>query len=480
MDEETHSRNSTQSSRSNKSNPSHGQGVKPSPIALDDVHSKNLQKKHQEKPLAQKPSPRTVHPESSPRLSRTSKNPSLYRKRSLRSITPRTPRSTRNSARPLSSRTSEPEVVETETLNAFSPLDPAFAQVNLEPLDTTYQLCVETLEEGFIDSFIELFTLSHREPVLIDPVAEEYFSIPPTKLKSIKRHLVQAERARHDLKFEEGSQAYQWLADYFEENDDKETSLFFHQKNLEHVQMSSDSQLEAEAYESMAFAYERLGEMTRAIDFLEKKLYLAENDSESPHVKKEAEKKLMGVYMKFAENLRQQGEIKKSMLFYDKCVDQARSCEDSKTEGEVSHKQAEIHQMLGDTHKAIESEMQYLGAAERSDNQKGVISAYMSLADHYEHLNDNPKATQYLERCMEMAEKETDEQDTVRQVCERLGVMYDKMKDYENSVKFLERSYELEKAYGGSDDVNRIGVQLGMARGNRDMNRVMENITKEQ
>ena len=63
------------------------------------------------------------------------------------------------------------------------------------------KLCVDILMRGCVNSFIDLYRLSHREPVCIDQLAGEMFSVSKDKLPWIAEILAEAEESKRKSKF---------------------------------------------------------------------------------------------------------------------------------------------------------------------------------------------------------------------------------------------------------------------------------------
>ena len=62
-------------------------------------------------------------------------------------------------------------------------------------------LCVNTLMRGCVGSYIELYGLSHREPVCIDKLAGNMFAVSDSELPWISDKLCEAEEAKRASNF---------------------------------------------------------------------------------------------------------------------------------------------------------------------------------------------------------------------------------------------------------------------------------------
>lgn len=151
------------------------------------------------------------------------------------------------------------------------------------------QLCIEALTKGCIDAFIQLFELSHREPVIVDEISRKTFKLSDKQLFECKEALVNAELARRNGDFEKVYHLYIKLADFFEKEKDFKTSLYFHGKGREIAKQSADTKLEGLAYENIGKAYKRQGNIEQSMKSHESELSLAEaakNDEEAMRARK--------------------------------------------------------------------------------------------------------------------------------------------------------------------------------------------------
>lgn len=135
--------------------------------------------------------------------------------------------------------------------------------------------CVDCLKEGCLEAFILLFEISHRKPVLIDPIADTYFSVPEDQLEHLKNMLIDCEKMKQTCEFEKAYQILKQIADYFESSQDMKTAIFFHQKGQQVAKTSGDIYLEGLAFQNLGEMFERHGDINLAIKAHEAHLALA-------------------------------------------------------------------------------------------------------------------------------------------------------------------------------------------------------------
>jgi hypothetical protein len=70
----------------------------------------------------------------------------------------------------------------------------------LPATDKKKDICVRSLSEGFVQSFVDLFHFSYRDPILVDEASERYFSVPEELLFTLRDSLITAERSSREGK----------------------------------------------------------------------------------------------------------------------------------------------------------------------------------------------------------------------------------------------------------------------------------------
>ncbi|EPY31233.1 hypothetical protein AGDE_09156 [Angomonas deanei] len=132
-----------------------------------------------------------------------------------------------------------------------------------------FNLCVQALSEGCVQSYIHLFELSHREPVCVDVLSKTLFVIGDEKLKWLQQKLSLIEVLRRQSEFHEVFQLCQDLADYFEGERDLEEAVWHYQAALRYAQESLDKDLEQQTRYAFASFFERHHRYEEAADMYE-------------------------------------------------------------------------------------------------------------------------------------------------------------------------------------------------------------------
>ncbi|KAL0490166.1 ttc29 [Acrasis kona] len=337
------------------------------------------------------------------------------------------------------------------------------------------KLCIETLVDGCIDAFGELFKLSHRKPVLVDPYAELTFEIPPDSLTLIKRMLVDAEQHRRNGDYSAVYDIYKEIADYFESEKDAETALHFHQLGQLVAKRSSDTLLEGVAHENMGKVYERLGETERALKSHEAHLSLADA-SRNPDEVNKARQQLWAVYMRMAKDSQNNGDHHNACVFYEKGLKTAKIGQNKAMMAESYHMLGKVYEQLEDPSKAIEYQKSYIEICIDAQDHQGQAQALSSLGQLYEQIEKDEEALDVYKKFLVSAE-ECNNQALIGKACEKVGLLMNRLNYFDDSIKYFERNYQLALQSDDKEWKDKARVKLGYARGNASMLNMIQNLS---
>jgi hypothetical protein len=96
-------------------------------------------------------------------------------------------------------------------------------------------ICMEILMEGFVQSYVDFFYLTHRPDPVPDPTregVEREINVPLNEMLFIRDNLQAAERARRQGETRVVYESYNKLAQYFQEVNDCRTGIYFYEKCL--------------------------------------------------------------------------------------------------------------------------------------------------------------------------------------------------------------------------------------------------------
>lgn len=114
-----------------------------------------------------------------------------------------------------------------------------------------------------------------------------------------------------------------------------------------------------------------------------------------------------------------------------------------------------------------------------------TIDAQAALGQVYERLNKPQNALTSYKQFLESAEECGDE-NLVEQACEKIGLVLNQIGNYQESVQYFEKQFQLSQNSKDEARIHKARVQLGFAKGNADMMQHLkklvdgDNLEKEQ
>jgi len=334
------------------------------------------------------------------------------------------------------------------------------------------KLCEEILRDGFVQSYVDFFYLTHRPDPTADAGetdAEKEIDVPPDEMLYIRENLTQAEAARRKGDTVTVYTAYANLAQYFQNASDPKTGVYFYEKCLEIARLTGDKRGEMAANHDLGLIHQRMDEPATATKYHERQLELAGSLEMHPEVRV-ASQELARVYRKAAEEREKLGEFDGAVGFYQKCLESSQAAADRASEGLACYSLGRSYVMLEDPIKAIGFLDDYETICKDLADVEGEGQACAALAAAYQTLHNDERALEYLERCLQIA---TETENLVAQgdACCTLGVIHNKRTDFESAVAHFERNFEIARqiiasGQGETALVDMARVYLGMARGN--------------
>ncbi|KAJ1632300.1 hypothetical protein T492DRAFT_838489 [Pavlovales sp. CCMP2436] len=119
---------------------------------------------------------------------------------------------------------------------------PEVAEVAALPAADKHSLCLQVLTDGYVQSFVDFFYLTHKPDTSASHEDEEPSSepdrlvLPAEHLEFVRASLCEAEAARRQSE----TKAYQAYARLMERSGDLPTALAYHQRCLQGAQESED------------------------------------------------------------------------------------------------------------------------------------------------------------------------------------------------------------------------------------------------
>ena len=326
-----------------------------------------------------------------------------------------------------------------------------------------FDVCIDTLMKGCVNAFVQAFSLSHRDPVCIDELAQTFFSIPDSRLPWVQEYLMSVEIKRRKSDFRGALDDSLKLAQYFEEVRDHEQAAKHHRIALQHCADSLNRQLEGEAHEAFGLFLERRKNISEAILHHETRLRLAEVSGDAP-AKLIACKNLVRVYLLRGEELQIASQMNDAKLQYEKAVGVAKSCGDAASEAQAYAALGNVTVLLGDLQKALDYQKRFLVVSREAKSVHGESAASLKVAQLQEQLGQTSEAVSSLKSALTLAEQ-TDDLRSICEACHQLGKAYKTMGDSMKSVHYFRESFRVARDIGETQLVNSSRVALGFALG---------------
>jgi hypothetical protein len=152
-------------------------------------------------------------------------------------------------------------------------------------------LCMSILTNGYVNSFVDFFYLTHR--------TTETGQIPENQMDFIKTNLTNAEKAHRRGLHERVYDAYEKLAGYFQSSKDYKTAVYFYEKCLDIAESMEDLAQQGNSNLHLGVAHDLMGQTKLAIQFHEKHLHIA-IELDNPTRLEQANLQLVEAYSKYA------------------------------------------------------------------------------------------------------------------------------------------------------------------------------------
>uniref|UniRef100_A0A6U4KN14 Tetratricopeptide repeat protein 29 n=2 Tax=Hemiselmis andersenii TaxID=464988 RepID=A0A6U4KN14_HEMAN len=331
-----------------------------------------------------------------------------------------------------------------------------------ESIADKYFVCTECLVEGSVQSFVDLFYLTHAVDAQdTDEDSSASFATYET-LQFLKARLTEAEVANRQAQHSSVFASYMDIAHHYQGQHDYKTSIYFLTKALDVARLAEDAEREADANQMLGLAHERMGSLRTAIEFHETHRDIV--TTAGVELPAESGRHLIGAYKALAEELQRQGDYTSAIGYFERSLKAAQTLGDFAGEGLAYQQLGNAYQLQRDFVKAAECFKKFLDICQETDDKIAEGSACSSLASAYEAVGDRASSIKYLEAFYEVA-LTTGELTAQREACGRLGIIFNTAGDYTSSVHYFSKSFEISRSLGDQKAVDVARVNLGVARG---------------
>ena len=394
-------------------------------------------------------------------------------------------------------------------------------------------LCVDLLMRGYINSYVDLFYLTHRHDhqttafstanntdaqhsssaansrsarsSIITSTANDTTSssasrpstmlIPSSSLPFLSHQLSTAEHYHRLAQPSPIFAAYTALSHYFTQLRDYKTAVYFQDKTLELADNLCSAAAAAggagvagmgrvylpvivQSLAELGGLYEAMEQPKAAIAHFERCGRVAREmtaaglaaESEAAVIER-ARQQLVHAYMRYASEHERAGEWAEAERFYAKCIRDAKDVDDRASEMASLYHLALIDVQTG-RHEAALPHLQAALSLARALSARLEPSILVSLAAVYEHVGELSLSIQYLEDAYLVS---TQQRDDARQceVMARLGEVYSRQGEYREGMRMFEKCYEVCRRNGDRTGMDVARINVGKSRGNVFMQQFM-------
>ncbi|CEO99463.1 Tetratricopeptide repeat protein 29 [Plasmodiophora brassicae] len=325
-------------------------------------------------------------------------------------------------------------------------------------------LCHELLLAGFVNSYAELFYLTHAgdDGSASRPAPA---SRPSTldELEFVKESLSQSEVAHRQGSSDGMYVAYRKVANHYASKDDMTTAICFYEKCLEIASLMGNDAHAGESNHYLGVMFEKLGELAAAIQFHERHLEICRRAEDAEGIQL-AGHHLTEMFRRQAEQHQEEGDLNAAVESFSRCLDAAVAAEDPRAEGFANHKLGLAFNELGDPMTSLQYLQNFLQICKDLKDRQAEGEAEAALGRSFHSLGDNHEAIRRFKAFLDIA-TESDSKDGQERACAELGAIYSEIGDYEKASEYFERTYHLTRSQGRLGELDVARIRLGKARG---------------
>lgn len=351
-------------------------------------------------------------------------------------------------------------------------MDPSIATTSVGKIsgaapNVKMNVCIESLMNGCVNTFCQLFELAHREPVCVDELSQTMFAIPDAALPWLLDRLSAAELLRRQRAFRSVFQVLSEISAYFEKNGDKDEAVKHLHNALEATAESLDVELHGEALEATAALHERLGQFTDSLKFFEQRFKLCNTNPDS------SDRAGIATRNKAAQNIirlcnvrgaaaLQHQRFDEAKNFYERSVSVAKLIEDTDAEAAAYSSLGEVNVVMGDLKKALDYQQRFLALSRLRRDGKGESSAALSVAQLQRSLGDNDASISSFRKALEAADAAQD-LNALCSATRQLGEAYRSSGDKNLAAHYLTQHFKVAREVGTQETVESARYGLGFA-----------------
>lgn len=311
---------------------------------------------------------------------------------------------------------------------------------------TSQDFCQRLLIEGFVQSYVDFYHLTHRANPDAREAVEmgEQIVVSVAAMTFLRDTLTQAERAKRAGDTLNVYLSFTRLAEHYAGLRDNATSIFFYEKCLDIATLTSDIRAEMTANHSLGTVYQTMGgkdEMARKCH--ERHAELAESVDAADEVMKSSAE-LYKVYTSLAGTQYDAGLADSALELYNLALSAAKKSWNKAAEAEANGKIGTLLLQRGEAAGSIPYLRSQSQIAADNGNAESRCRACSCLALAYDSLGKSEQALGELTLVSSISEQAGDAL-LQAQACRALGTLYSKVGLLAEAMDALQRYFNLLK-----------------------------------
>ncbi|KAI8835926.1 hypothetical protein BC829DRAFT_426257 [Chytridium lagenaria] len=322
-------------------------------------------------------------------------------------------------------------------------------------------------------------------------------------LHKLKKLLVSAEISQRTTDARAIYESKKNIAVFFHGLGNSDMAIKYYKEALDSSKsIISNKDTEVDASQNLGAALEQYGRPSEALEYYEISRKLA-RDSGNTNADTRSSRNIVNVRVKIAEQLEAADNCNGAIAHYIQCLSIVQeSAFDEALAFDLKFRLGKTYRQIGEIDKAIQFLEEYLKRCQDEGDRQKEGPAQAALASCYEASGQPQRAIDHLQQFIIMTEEIPSQRPAIAQASNQLGILYNKTGEFDLAVKFFDKHFSLVRTIANdapnrkrrvrthvpangppaSTSVGLAQIQLGISRGNADMERffnyVVESSTK--
>ncbi|KAH9276255.1 hypothetical protein BASA83_001533 [Batrachochytrium salamandrivorans] len=300
----------------------------------------------------------------------------------------------------------------------------------------TQEICEHLLITGHIRSYIEFFHMTVENRLGIDFTRE--------RLDTLQLLLTVSEDSLCNGDPKAFYESKKNLAQYSLSTLNCNVAIAYYREALEAAaQVQNNPTVEIEAMLNLGLALEKSGQSDMAIEYYENSLKLA-MDRSCTDDETRARQNLVSAHIRIAENLEASGNHKEVIPHYTQCLEYlTHGVQDESTLNDIVYRLGKAYKDMGQTEVAIQYLERFVTNSNSGNDKIKQGWAQGTLASCYESSGNPQRAATYLQQFVVAVEADPTQRAAESQACNQLGVLFNKIGEFDRAVTYFERHFRL-------------------------------------